>query len=104
MTPSHEELLEELRPTAFAISYRMLGSVAEAEDVVQEALLRLHEALGGSEPIESPRAYLATVATRLSIDQLRSARVRRETYVGRLAARAAGERQRDRPGASRRAG
>ena len=82
MTPSHEELLEELRPTAFAISYRMLGSVAEAEDVVQEALLRLHEALGGSEPIESPRAYLATVATRLSIDQLRSARVRRETYVG----------------------
>ena len=82
MTPSHEELLEELRPTAFAISYRMLGSVAEAEDVVQEALLRLHEALRGSEPIKSPRAYLATVATRLSIDQLRSARVRRETYVG----------------------
>jgi RNA polymerase sigma-70 factor (TIGR02957 family) len=79
---THDELLEELRPTAFAISYRMLGSVAEAEDVVQEALLRLHQALEGDERIESPRAYLATVATRLSIDQLRSARVRREAYVG----------------------
>jgi RNA polymerase sigma-70 factor (TIGR02957 family) len=77
-----EELLEKLRPTAFAIGYRMLGSVAEAEDVVQEALLRLYEALQRGERIESPRAYLATVATRLSIDQLRSARVRRETYVG----------------------
>ena len=82
VTDSHEELLEELRPTAFAIAYRMLGSVAEAEDVVQEALLRLHDALQQAERIESPRAYLATVATRLSIDQLRSARVRRETYVG----------------------
>jgi RNA polymerase sigma-70 factor (TIGR02957 family) len=79
---THEELLEELRPTAFAIGYRMLGSVAEAEDVVQEALLRLHEVLERGQQIESPRAYLATVATRLSIDQLRSARVRRETYVG----------------------
>ena len=82
MNGSHDELLEELRPTVFAISYRMLGSVAEAEDVVQEALLRLHNALEGDERIESPRAYLATVATRLSIDQLRSARVRREAYVG----------------------
>ena len=82
MNEAHEELLEELRPTAFAIAYRMLGSVAEAEDVVQEALLRLHEALERGERIESPRAYLATVATRLAIDQLRSARVRRETYVG----------------------
>ena len=82
MNGTHDELLEELRPTAFAISYRMLGSVAEAEDVVQEALLRLHHALDGDERIESPRAYLATVATRLSIDQLRSARVRREAYVG----------------------
>jgi RNA polymerase sigma factor (sigma-70 family) len=79
---THDELLEELRPTAFAIGYRMLGSVAEAEDVVQEALLRLHEALERGERIESPRAYLATIATRLAIDQLRSARVRRETYVG----------------------
>jgi len=79
---SHDALLEELRPAAFAIAYRMLGSVAEAEDVVQEALLRLHAALERGERLESPRAYLATVATRLSIDVLRSARVRRETYVG----------------------
>ena len=79
---SHDELLEELRPAAFAIGYRMLGSVAEAEDVVQESLLRLHTALERGERIESPRAYVATVATRLSIDVLRSARVRRETYVG----------------------
>jgi RNA polymerase sigma-70 factor (TIGR02957 family) len=75
-------LLEQLRPAAFAIAYRMLGSVSEAEDVVQEGLLRLHRALEEGQPIESPRAYLATVVTRLGIDQLRSARRRRETYVG----------------------
>jgi RNA polymerase sigma-70 factor (TIGR02957 family) len=78
----NDELLEELRGPAFAIAYRMLGSVAEAEDVVQEALLRVHRALSGGEEIESPRAYIAAIATRLAIDQLRSARVRRETYVG----------------------
>jgi len=76
------EAFEELRPVAFAIAYRMLGSVSEAEDVVQEAFLRLHRAQGEGQPIESPRAYLSTVVTRLAIDQLRSARVRRETYVG----------------------
>jgi RNA polymerase sigma-70 factor (TIGR02957 family) len=73
---------EELRPKAFAIAYRMLGSVSEAEDVVQEAFLRLHGALKAGERIESPRAYLSTVVTRLGIDQLRSARARRERYVG----------------------
>jgi RNA polymerase sigma-70 factor (TIGR02957 family) len=82
MSPSHDELLRELRPAAFAIAYRMLGSVAEAEDIVQEALLRLHRALDRGERLESPRAYVATVATRLAIDQLRSARARRETYAG----------------------
>jgi RNA polymerase sigma-70 factor (ECF subfamily) len=82
VTESRDEVLEELRPAAFAIAYRMLGSVAEAEDVVQEALLRLHTVLERGERIESPRAYLATVATRLSIDVLRSARVQRESYVG----------------------
>jgi RNA polymerase sigma-70 factor (TIGR02957 family) len=82
MSEPHAELLEEVRPAAFAIAYRMLGSVAEAEDVVQEALLRLHSALESGERIESPRAYLSTVTTRLSIDVLRSARVRRESYVG----------------------
>jgi RNA polymerase sigma-70 factor (ECF subfamily) len=75
-------ILEELRPRAFAVAYRMLGSVSEAEDVVQEALLRVHHALQRGERIESPRAYLSTVVTRLCIDQLRSARVRRESYVG----------------------
>src|ERR687895_751988 len=77
-----EELLDELRPGAFAIAYRMLGSVSEAEDVVQEALLRLHRAEADGERIESPRAYVSTVVTRLGIDQLRSARRKRETYVG----------------------
>jgi RNA polymerase sigma-70 factor (TIGR02957 family) len=76
------ELLDDLRPAAFAIAYRMLGSVSEAEDVVQEALLRLYRALDAGERIESPRAYVATIATRLAIDALRSARARRETYVG----------------------
>jgi RNA polymerase sigma-70 factor (TIGR02957 family) len=77
-----EATFEELRPRAFAIAYRMLGSVSEAEDVVQEALLRLHRAEQDGERIESPRAYLSTVVTRLAIDQLRSARARREAYVG----------------------
>jgi RNA polymerase sigma-70 factor (TIGR02957 family) len=79
---SDVETFEELRPKAFAIAYRMLGSVSEAEDVVQDAFLRLHRALAAGERIESPRAYLATVVTRLGIDQLRSARARRESYVG----------------------
>ncbi|XVU27804.1 RNA polymerase sigma-70 factor [Actinoplanes sp. CA-054009] len=76
------ELYGELRPRAFAIAYRMLGSVSEAEDVVQEAFLRVHQTLGRDERIASPRAYVATLVTRLSIDQLRSARARRERYVG----------------------
>jgi RNA polymerase sigma-70 factor (TIGR02957 family) len=79
---SESELLDELRPVAFAIAYRMLGSASEAEDVVQEALLRVHRALDKGERIESPRAFVATVTTRLAIDELRSARARRETYVG----------------------
>jgi RNA polymerase sigma-70 factor (TIGR02957 family) len=77
-----EEEFHELRPSAFAIAYRMLGSVSEAEDVVQEGFLRLHRARAGGERIASPRAYLSTVVSRLSLDHLRSARVRRETYVG----------------------
>jgi RNA polymerase sigma-70 factor (TIGR02957 family) len=79
---STARLFEELRPGAFAIAYRMLGSVSEAEDVVQEAFLRLHRTLAEGEQVSSPRAYLATVVTRLCIDQLRSARARRERYVG----------------------
>src|SRR3954470_21800124 len=60
----------------------MLGSVSEAEDVVQEALLRVHQALDAGEELASPRAFLATVTTRLAINELRSARARREQYVG----------------------
>src|SRR5215475_2671890 len=70
---------EELRPYLFAIAYRMLGSVADAEDVVQDAFLRYGEA--HVDP-DSPKAYLATVTTRLAIDRLRSARARREVYPG----------------------
>jgi RNA polymerase sigma-70 factor (TIGR02957 family) len=79
---NESELLDELRPRTFAIAYRMLGSVSEAEDVVQEALLRVHNAIDDGEEISSPRAYAATITTRLAIDELRSARARRETYVG----------------------
>jgi RNA polymerase sigma-70 factor (ECF subfamily) len=77
MTRSEE--FEELRPLLFAIAYRILGSVAEAEDAVQETWLRYE-----SSPTQptSTKAFLSAVVTRLSIDMLRSARVRRETYVG----------------------
>lgn len=74
--------LEQLRERALAVAYRMLGSVSEAEDVVQEALLRLHRVREQGERIESPAAWVATVTARLSLDELRSARVRRESYVG----------------------
>ena len=73
------ETEEQLRPYLFAIAYRMLGSVADAEDVVQEAFLRYQEA---GVDADSPKAYLATVTTRLSIDELRSARAQREVYPG----------------------
>jgi RNA polymerase sigma-70 factor (ECF subfamily) len=77
-----ERLLDELRPVSFAIAYRMLGSVSEAEDVVQEALFRVHQAFDAGERIASPHAFAATVTTRLAINELRSARARRERYVG----------------------
>ncbi|MGH2637343.1 MAG: RNA polymerase sigma-70 factor, partial [Actinomycetota bacterium] len=73
---------QELRPLLFSIAYRMLGSATEAEDVVQEAFLRFHRETQRGVEVESPKAYLSAVTTRLSIDQLRSARVRRERYVG----------------------
>jgi RNA polymerase sigma-70 factor (ECF subfamily) len=73
------EQFEELRPLLFAIAYRILGSVAEAEDAVQETWLRYE-----SSPTQptSTKAFLSAVVTRVSIDVLRSARVRREEYVG----------------------
>jgi RNA polymerase sigma-70 factor (ECF subfamily) len=76
------EVYEELRPLMFSIAYRMLGSASEAEDVVQEAFLRYHRESSAGTAIDSPKAYLSTITTRLAIDQLRSARVRRERYVG----------------------
>ena len=82
MIEATTDLLDDLRPRAFAIAYRMLGSVSEAEDVVQETLLRVHSAIDRGEEIASPRAYVGTVVTRLAIDELRSARARRESYVG----------------------
>jgi RNA polymerase sigma-70 factor (ECF subfamily) len=74
--------LEELRRHTFGIAYRMTGSVSDAEDIGQEAFLRLEQARRDGESVESPSAWLSTVATRLAIDHLRSARVKRETYVG----------------------
>jgi RNA polymerase sigma-70 factor, ECF subfamily len=73
------EEFEELRPLLFSIAYRLLGSVSEAEDVVQEAWVRY--ATSTTQP-DSPRAYLSAVVTRLSINVLRSARARRERHVG----------------------
>lgn len=77
-----EAAYAELRPLLFSIAYRMLGSVSEAEDIVQEAFLRYHRAVTSQGEPDSPRAYLSSVVTRLCIDQLRSARARRESYVG----------------------
>jgi RNA polymerase sigma factor (sigma-70 family) len=73
--------LAALRPLVVGLAYRMTGSMAEAEDIAQEALLRVHDA-AACEPLRSPEAFATTVTTRLSIDHLRSARVRREAYVG----------------------
>ncbi|RDG37309.1 RNA polymerase sigma-70 factor [Streptomyces corynorhini] len=73
------EEFEELRPLLFSIAYRILGSVSEAEDAVQESWLRFD---GSPTLPASPKAYLSTTVTRLAIDVLRSARVRREAYVG----------------------
>jgi RNA polymerase sigma-70 factor (TIGR02957 family) len=69
----------QYQPLMFSIAYRMTGSVSDAEDIVQEAFLR---AARTTHTMDNPKAYLATVTTRLAIDQLRSARVRRESYVG----------------------
>ena len=73
------EEFEALRPLVFAIAYRILGSVSEAEDAVQEAWLRL---AASPTPPTSTKAFLSAVVTRIAIDVLRSARVRREEYVG----------------------
>lgn len=71
---------EQERPHLFGIAYRLLGSVMDAEDMVQETFLRWQQA--DTAAIASPRAYLTTVITRLSIDQLRLAQSQRESYIG----------------------
>jgi RNA polymerase sigma-70 factor, ECF subfamily len=77
-----DDPIAELRPLLFSIAYRMLGSASDAEDIVQEAFLRYHRETGAGTEVESPKSYLSAVTTRLCIDHLRSARVRRESYVG----------------------
>lgn len=77
-----QEDFEALRPLMFSIAYRLLGSVSDAEDVVQETWLRYREALDRGVRPSSTKAYLSAVVTRLAIDELRSARARRESYVG----------------------
>jgi RNA polymerase sigma-70 factor, ECF subfamily len=72
----------DLRPLMFSIAYRMLGSASEAEDIVQEAFLRFHRETREGTEVDSPKSYLSAITTRLSIDHLRSARVRRERYYG----------------------
>lgn len=73
---------DRLRPLMFSVAYRMLGSVAEAEDVVQDAFLRIYQSMREGTRPDSPEAFATTVTTRLAIDVLRSARRRRERYVG----------------------
>jgi RNA polymerase sigma-70 factor (TIGR02957 family) len=77
---SNVQEFEELRPLLFSIGYRMLGSAAEAEDVVQDAWLRYSSA--PREDVRSVKAYLTTIVTRLALDRLKSARSVREQYIG----------------------
>lgn len=76
----HLQVFDEYRPLLFAIAYRMLGLVMEAEDVLQEAFIRWRNV--PVQEVDSGRAYLSAVVTRLCIDQLRSAQARREEYIG----------------------
>jgi RNA polymerase sigma-70 factor (ECF subfamily) len=79
-----QDVFHAYKPLLFSIAYHMLGSVMEAEDCVQEAFVHWCQAcdLGETEAMHAPKSYLSTLVTHLSIDHLRSARVRREEYVG----------------------
>ncbi|MFN3459469.1 MAG: sigma-70 family RNA polymerase sigma factor, partial [Oceanibaculum sp.] len=80
--PAHEpdaQVFEAQRPRLLRLAYRMLGSFVEAEDVVQDAWLRMQRS---DDLIEVPAAWLTRVTTRLCLDRLRSARAQRETYIG----------------------
>ncbi len=74
------EVFTQHRPLLFSIAYRMLGTVMDAEDMVQETFLRWQSA--ADDDVQYPKAYLSTIITRLCIDQLRSAQAQRETYIG----------------------
>jgi RNA polymerase sigma-70 factor (ECF subfamily) len=76
-----DQALVALRPQMFALAYRITGSRSDAEDIVQDAFLRLHLATPKDE-VRSLKAYLATITARLSLNRLRDSRARRETYVG----------------------
>ena len=69
-----------VRPYLFSVAYRMTGSASDAEDLVQDAWIRYLSA--GSPPVDSLRAYLTTIVSRLALDHLKSARVQRESYIG----------------------
>jgi RNA polymerase sigma-70 factor (TIGR02957 family) len=81
-TATRTIVYEELRPLLFSIAYQMVGSTSDAEDIVQEAFLRFHRESRRGTEIASPKAWLSTVTTRLAINHVQSARVRRERYVG----------------------
>src|SRR5215213_10668227 len=78
--PTDDLEFERHRDRLFGLAYRMTGSVADAEDAVQEAWLRWHRT--DRSTVRNPEAWLVSVVTRLTIDRLRSAQVRREQYVG----------------------
>src|SRR5689334_14922251 len=76
-----DRVFVELRPAMFALAYRITGNRADAEEIVQDAFVRLHNAVP-EEAVRSLKAYLATITARLSLNRLRDQRTRRETYIG----------------------
>ncbi len=80
MATNQSDIFTQYQPLLFSIAYRMLGSVMEAEDMVQETFLRWQKKTGVN--VQSPKAYLTAIITRLCIDHLRLARVKREEYIG----------------------
>jgi RNA polymerase sigma-70 factor (ECF subfamily) len=78
---SFDRAYTELRPALFALAYRITGNRADAEEIVQDTFVRLHDA-GAKDTVRSLKAYLATITARLSFNRLRDRRARRESYVG----------------------